>query len=234
MTSKLPPPSELVRQAQADPEPVSMVKLAAPVVADPIPVPEPAPAVPAKPMRLIDVFRANLEAVHKLADFDARLKLLVAQGESKANALVKAMAEFGFVSEKRTRKTYTTRTRRGPRTSVYRMSPEKAFREAWEKLPLTASEGAEIMWLKSHEAMSRKARQKDSSKLIRILAADLVGCPSRSAAQSLQHWVNSPEDFFKQIMSEVKKRMNNVDELSVDEIPGIADIRAILDTLEVE
>ena len=58
--------------------------------------------------------------------------------------------------------------------------------------------------------MSRKDRSRNTTDRVLITPDDIHNapngpCPSRAAAQQLQHWANRPEQFFKDVLSETKK-----------------------------
>lgn len=81
------------------------------------------------------------------------------------------------------------------------------FDRAFRKLPDEATSSAELTWIRNHPAMGLKDRQQGADKLNRIVltAAHIKDSPSKAAVLSLQHWVNNPGDFHKQIISEQKK-----------------------------
>ena len=95
------------------------------------------------------------------------------------------------------------------------------FEDAIADLPATASPSVEMDWVKSHPAMTRKDRQKNATDKILITPDDILKapngkCPSRSAAQMLQHYANKPDAFFKELLSETKKAKSQEDEVEAE------------------
>jgi len=95
------------------------------------------------------------------------------------------------------------------------------FEDAIADLPATASPSVEMDWVKSHPAMTRKDRQKNATDKILITPSDILDapngkCPSRSAAQMLQHYANKPDAFFKELLSETKKAKSQEDEVEAE------------------
>lgn len=85
------------------------------------------------------------------------------------------------------------------------------FEEAVRSLPVDAPDAAEIAWIRSHPAMSRKARAKSNVEPVEITAEDVLTAPhgpapSQAAVYALQHWANHPLEFYKQLLGEQKKR----------------------------
>lgn len=78
---------------------------------------------------------------------------------------------------------------------------EKYFR----RLPDTAETKVEIDWVRSHEAMTRKARDPDLDS-VTLTAKDIEKAPSKSAVIMLQNWANNPNEFFKRLLDEHKKK----------------------------
>lgn len=86
----------------------------------------------------------------------------------------------------------------------------QTFEEAMAKLPANASVQVELKWIAAHPAMTRLDRANDKTKSILIDWNDILhaphgAAPSRAAANMLQHWVNRPGEFHKQMLSEQKK-----------------------------
>jgi len=83
------------------------------------------------------------------------------------------------------------------------------FEEALRRLPKTASVAEELDWIRSHPAMSRKARQVKKTMVV-ITVDDVLTsngpAPSQSAVHALQNWANRPDEFFKQLLQEHKKK----------------------------
>jgi hypothetical protein len=93
---------------------------------------------------------------------------------------------------------------------------EQEYEDALMTLPPNAPKAKELEWIEAHPAMMRQSRLQAgvlsrSGGLVILTARDILSaphgpCPSRSAANQLQHWVNHSQKFFEQIMSEAKKK----------------------------
>ena len=112
------------------------------------------------------------------------------------------------------------------------------FESAVANLPATASPSVEMDWVKSHPAMTRKDRQKNTADKILITPDDILKapngkCPSRSAAQLLQHYANKPDAFFKELLSETKKAKSQEDEAEAEKrtLKTNSEIAEMLDVL---
>ena len=112
------------------------------------------------------------------------------------------------------------------------------FESAVSDLPATASPSVEMDWVKSHPAMTRKDRQKNATDKILITPDDILKapngkCPSRSAAQLLQHYANKPDAFFKELLSETKKAKGQEDEAEAEKraLKTNSEISEMLDML---
>jgi len=86
-----------------------------------------------------------------------------------------------------------------------------SFAEAVATLPLEATPAIELSWIRSHPAMARQERNPNRGEPILLTADDILSpangkAPSRSAAHELQHWVNSPEEFWKKGYDERRKK----------------------------
>ena len=112
----------------------------------------------------------------------------------------------------------------------------KRFEDALATLPSKASEKAELDWIRSHPAMARRARQPNKMDDILITVDDILHvehgpAPSKAAVFALQHWANSPTEFFKQILGEQKKKVD--EEESGDGIVdmGIVEVKELLEQM---
>jgi len=94
------------------------------------------------------------------------------------------------------------------------------FEAALATLPSNSSKQKEIEWIEAHPAMMRSARAGKGANILLtaddILRAPHGACPSRSAACQLQHWVNNVSEFYKQIMSEAKKKSGDTPAADID------------------
>lgn len=84
------------------------------------------------------------------------------------------------------------------------------FEQAVKMLPDHAPTKVEIDWIRAHPAMARRARAKNNIDPVLIDVDDILcpphgRAPSKSAVHQLQHWANSPNEFFKQLLAEQKK-----------------------------
>ena len=118
---------------------------------------------------------------------------------------------------------------------------DEPFEEALATLPAVSSAAETMEWIKSHPAMSRKDRSAKGNERILIGPKDILEspngpCPSRTAAQQLQHWANRPEQFFKDVLSETKKAKKNDEEEAARERSAKSnkEIRELLASLNEE
>ena len=100
------------------------------------------------------------------------------------------------------------------RDEIRRERIRENFEMALASLPDSASVGAEMDWIRAHPAMIRLSRQNNPSKQVVISADDILSpahgrAPSKSAVAALQHWANHPAEFFKQMLSEHKKKQED-------------------------
>ncbi len=97
---------------------------------------------------------------------------------------------------------------------------DDAFEAALSTLPSNAPKQNELDWIQAHPAMMRSARAGKGTVILLsaddILKAPNGPCPSRSAACQLQHWVNNVSEFYKQIMSEAKKKSSEAAPAEID------------------
>lgn len=108
------------------------------------------------------------------------------------------------------------------------------FEEAVRMLPDKCSVSDEIDWIRAHPAMSRLGRSKNNLKHVDITAEDVLmpphgRAPSKSAVYALQHWCNMPNEFYKQILAEQKKRQEDgTTPLSGETEEDLTEVREIL------
>jgi hypothetical protein len=111
---------------------------------------------------------------------------------------------------------------------------KETFEDAVAGLPDKAPAQANLDWIQSHPAMSRKARMKNNLESVLISPGDILHAPhgkapSKAAVYALQHWANNPSEFFKQMLGEQKKRAESDEGSTVEEAdPGIAEVEALL------
>lgn len=168
-----------------------------------------------------EIFEFRMEREQRLVEYREEMKRQARDGRTRLEARKEAQRKFGYTGLKEEREQYAEhlkasksglkkegvneRSRRH-----YQKHKNLPFERALETLPPTASPAAEMEWIKSHPAMSRKDRSRNTSDRVLVTPEDIHSapngpCPSRAAAQQLQHWANRPEQFFKDVLSETKK-----------------------------
>jgi hypothetical protein len=174
------------------------------------------------------MFKHRMKREQRSAELEKRVR---ARMEAKSllygPALREVMPEMGFVSDDAEIRLYRQHMMAvghlGLETSLALDAEEERLKTADEEyeealmtLPPNAPKAKELEWIEAHPAMMRQARLQASSSrtgssVVLLTAKDILGaphglCPSRSAANQLQHWVNHSQKFFEQIMSEAKKK----------------------------
>ena len=196
-----------------------------------------------------EIFEFRLEHEQKLMDYREEIKAQVAAGKNPLQAKKAAQTKFGNTSLKEEREKYAERLK-APQDELKREATNERARRAHTKqrnlpfekvladLPPTASPASEMDWIKSHPAMSRKDRSRNTTDKVLVTPEDISAspngpCPSRTAAQQLQHWVNRPEQFYKDVLSETKKAKARDDEAEAKERTSKTnkEINSMLDTL---
>jgi len=168
-----------------------------------------------------ECFAFRLERMGKLHEYRSMVKRLKKETNMRQlDCEKKGQAEFGWLGSEQERLTYAQHLseRRGAglkdnhahnARERYARKKNRTFEQLVAKLPANADPIVEMNWIKSHPAMTRKARAKNNDKILinedDILNSSSGSAPSRAAAQQLQHWANSPDQFFKDILSETKK-----------------------------
>lgn len=96
---------------------------------------------------------------------------------------------------------------------------------ALKKLPDHAAAKTELDWVRGHPAMTRLERMDDRTPETKLMlgVSDLNGCqgaykaaPSKGSVHMLQHWCNRPEEFWKMVLGEHKKRLSGSASLEDD------------------
>lgn len=187
------------------------------------------------------LFGMRMEREGRSKEYNARIKEVMADGKPFFQARILVMKEFGYAGPEAER-SFAEEHKREQRKAVEmeilgevrEEARVKTFEDAIVMITGTASPAAEIEWVRSHPAMSRWDRQRDKTKPVEITADDILyaphgQAPSRSAVNQLIHWANRPGEFYKQILSEHRKRVEEGGELhgSVAD-PGVGDIQAYL------
>lgn len=105
-------------------------------------------------------------------------------------------------------------------------------------IPQSSTAARELAWIRAHPAMSRGARQGST---VILTAEDVLSpphgkAPSQSAVNQLQHWVNKPDEFFKQLMQVERKQISESSEsealLDDDLPPEVTRIDEMLQLIE--
>lgn len=200
-----------------------------------------------------EIFEFRLEHEHKLAEYREELKRLCKdEGMNKLQAKKAAQKKFGYTSLKEEREKYVEwlkspqdeRKREATNERARRAHTKQRnlpFEKALSDLPPSANASDEMNWIKSHPAMSRKDRSRNATDRVLVTPDDIASspngpCPSRAAAQQLQHWVNRPEQFYKDVLSETKKAKARNDEAEEKERTSKTnkEINSMLDMLFTE
>lgn len=103
----------------------------------------------------------------------------------------------------------------------------------FKKLPDSAQAGAELAWIRNHPAMGRKDRIGTDDPVI-LSREDIKDAPSKASVTQLQHWVNDPASFQKQVLSEQKKKTSSAEGRTGigKEIPQIEEIDMFLKSID--
>ena len=83
---------------------------------------------------------------------------------------------------------------------------EKKLRDLPDAPP--GGDAENVAWVRAHPAMLRRARAQENEFVV-LRLRDLYNAPSKVAVTMLQWYINNPDDFFKQIMSELKKKADS-------------------------
>lgn len=113
---------------------------------------------------------------------------------------------------------------------------EQRRENAISNLPVSASIGEELAWIRTHPAMTRAVTRKENDDPVNITASDILlpphgQCPSQAAARDLIYWVTCPDKFYHSLASEQRKNIDRGDEKVSEgyvEDVGLSDIAALL------
>lgn len=203
--------------------------------------------------KVTEIFQFRLEREQRLVAFRQEVERLVKETKYRRLEAVKvAQNKFGYTSAKEEREMYRKHLLDSDKTISKERTAERdkrgrvkkrdePFEEALATLPAVSSAAETMEWIKSHPAMSRKDRSAKGNERILIGPKDILEspngpCPSRTAAQQLQHWANRPEQFFKDVLSETKKAKKNDEEEAARERSAKSnkEIRELLNSLHDE
>lgn len=95
-----------------------------------------------------------------------------------------------------------------PAPDVKPLRKSATYDEVFNSLPAVANPAIEMEWVGSHPAMSRKTRGKEKDGVV-VTAPDIRTAPSKRAANMLVIWSVKPAEFYKQVLSEHKKKENS-------------------------
>lgn len=194
-----------------------------------------------KPDTLPKLFEQRMDREGRIKEYRARVKAVMDDGLMYNQARRQTMKEFGYAGPDAER-ALNDEYERAKRNAVEReilgeVREETRVRTVEEAIDLvtsTASPACEIEWVRAHPAMSRQARQRDKTKPVNVTADDILyaphgPAPSRSAVNMLMNWVDRPHDFFKQILAEHRKRVEDGgDSQGSMADPGLGDIQVYL------
>lgn len=108
----------------------------------------------------------------------------------------------------------------------------KRYIAHYKTLPDQADPAVELNWIKVHPKMIEVSVNDEVPILV---LADIKTAPSKAAVVALQHWVNHPKDFHKNMINDAKKAIATKDPEELGdgaEYPEITDILELLQTLE--
>lgn len=174
-----------------------------------------------KPKSPRAMFVERMKREGRGAEWHSGVKRIMAeQGKTAHQAECILMKEMGYEGPAKERELWQTFVeslhKSSERITAERVEAEQApirrmqtFEAAMLQLPPTASAQEELDWVRAHPAMNRFYHRTDKTKDVILTADDIVSAPSKSAAQALQHWVNHPSEFWKQLLGEQKKQTDN-------------------------
>jgi hypothetical protein len=111
------------------------------------------------------------------------------------------------------------------------------YEKAYRSLPDNAPVAVEMDWIRSHEAMSRFNLQRNKTEEVKITTDDILHAPngpapSKAAVIQLIHWANHPGEFFKQVLTEQKKKSDSAASgKSAESDPEVMDVERMLDEM---
>lgn len=167
--------------------------------------------------RGLTLFVRRLKRQGNHDNFVAATKVYIAEhGCNWADAYRALAPDFGYVDEafeeellKRYEDLVVEQKMVEPPRQKRPKSEAERFEEAVLLLPENAPPNDEWDYIRSHPAMSRKARLGESSEIV-LRVEDITGShtpPSRACVHMLQHWVNCPAEFFKKDMDHAKHKL---------------------------
>lgn len=168
--------------------------------------------------------------------------------ENVLNILRRVRDEFGFRGDREEKKLYAERvaiTKEAteavfPKRETRYQTEKKSsadFSEALRNLPPSAPSNEEMAWIGRHPLLTERHRMRDKTVDLVVDAEAILNsvagpAPSQFAANMLQHWVNNPSEYFKQVISEKKKAQEQEEKKEVKVNFTVSEIDAILNSLE--
>jgi hypothetical protein len=165
-------------------------------------------------------------------------------GKKYGQVAWEAMRRMGYEGPDKERQLYQEYLEDGEKSKLQRQIDaerlrirDKQITEEFEQAVLTLPDKApisvEIDWISAHPAMFRRAREKDKTKNILLTPEDILftthgPAPSRAAVVALQHWINFPLQFHKEILSEQIKHKEDREATKVNEDMGLEDVKRLL------
>jgi hypothetical protein len=161
------------------------------------------------------LFADRMRREGRYNDFKSRMDAYMQEhGVRWGQAVKKVMGEFGYISPKDERQ----KAAQWEADCLVHGLKERKGRKAFDEeirldsieliiaqLPPTALPSVEMDWIRSNIALVRRALNP-AQETVKIFPEDLKGCPSRAAAIMLINSADDPGDFFKQVLSEHKKK----------------------------
>jgi hypothetical protein len=168
------------------------------------------------------LFCDRLKREGRYKDFMARVKAYMAEHSLRwGQALRPVMIEFGFESPKKEKAlaaqweaectTYGVDLKiRKHITKLDEGIRLDNIEDIISRLPSCANPSVEMDWIRSHPAMCRRKLNPQADQ-IKIMPEDLLHapggkCPSAAAALMLINYADAPAEFFKQVLTEHKKK----------------------------
>jgi len=179
------------------------------------------------------MFKQRMKREGRSSELETRVRAVMqSEGLLYGSAMRKEMPAMGFISDDAEIRLYrehqmtvghlATENFEAMDAEEERLrTADEDYEEALMTLSPNAPKAKELEWIEAHPAMMRQARLQAgsvsgvatgrTSNVVLLTAKDILKaphgmCPSRSAANQLQHWVNHSQKFFEQIMSEAKKK----------------------------
>jgi hypothetical protein len=165
-------------------------------------------------------------------------------GKKYGQVAWEAMRRMGYEGPDKERQLYQEYIEHGEKTKLQRQVEAQRqrikeeqitdeFEQAFLTLPDKAPIYVEINWIRAHPAMVRRAQARNKLKDILLTKEDILftpqgPAPSRAAVVALQHWVNHPQQFYKELLSEQIKHKEDKEGTKIDKDIGLEEVRRLL------